>query len=127
MPPALIAATPVGAVTTIRLGVSSLILWRKVVLPVPAFPVRKTLLLVLRTYSKASSSWGLETKLIDGKFAAQTPYVLKIAHAGCRFCPASASLETHPESPVKCVSVWRALLDKPNEVDNGPVLGADGL
>src|SRR5215510_6617687 len=64
MPPALMAATPVGAVTTIRLGLSSLIWCRNVVLPVPALPVRKIFLPVLRTYSNARSSWGLETKLM---------------------------------------------------------------
>ena len=40
-PPALIAATPVGATTTILLGDCSFRFFRKVVLPVPAFPVRK--------------------------------------------------------------------------------------
>src|SRR5205085_6801026 len=65
MPPALMAATPVGAVTTNRLKFCSLIWCRNVVLPVPALPVRKTCLLVLRTYSNARSKWGLETKLID--------------------------------------------------------------
>src|SRR2546423_301259 len=58
------AATPVGAVTTIRLGLSSLICCRKVVLPVPALPVRKMIFRVLRTYSNARSSWGFETKLM---------------------------------------------------------------
>src|SRR5438128_10811040 len=69
MPPALMAATPVGAVTTIRLELSSLIWRRNVVLPVPALPVRKIFLHVWRTYSNASSNWGLETKLILLKFA----------------------------------------------------------
>ena len=64
MPPALMAATPVGAVTTIRLELSSLIWRRNVVLPVPALPVRKIFLRVVRTYSNARSNWGLETKLI---------------------------------------------------------------
>ncbi len=64
MPPALMAATPVGAVMTIRLEFSSLIWCRNVVLPVPALPVRKIFLPVLRTYSNARSNWGLETKLM---------------------------------------------------------------
>src|SRR5438876_1888052 len=64
MPPALMAATPVGAVTTIRLELSTLIWCRNVVLPVPALPVRKIFLLVLRTYSNARSSCWLETKLM---------------------------------------------------------------
>ena len=41
-PWALMAATPVGASTTIRLGVRSLKVRKNVVLPVPAFPVRNT-------------------------------------------------------------------------------------
>ena len=69
MPPALMAATPVGAVTTIRLGFSPLIWCRNEVLPVPALPVRKIFLAVLRTYSNARSSWELETKLMCLQFA----------------------------------------------------------
>ena len=64
MPPALMAATPVGARTTMRLKPSALIWWRKVVFPVPALPVRKMFLFVLRTYWKASSSCGLSMKSI---------------------------------------------------------------
>ena len=45
-PLALIAATPVGATTINLLEHSFLILWRKVVFPVPAFPVRNTFLSV---------------------------------------------------------------------------------
>jgi hypothetical protein len=40
-PPALMAATPVGAVTIIRLAVFPFRFCRKVVFPVPAFPVKK--------------------------------------------------------------------------------------
>lgn len=40
-PPALMAATPVGATTTVFLAVVRCICLRKVVLPVPALPVRK--------------------------------------------------------------------------------------
>ena len=40
-PPALIAAIPVGASTIIRFGLSALSFRRKVVLPVPALPVKK--------------------------------------------------------------------------------------
>jgi len=40
-PPALIAATPVGATTTIRLGDIFLRFRKNVVFPVPAFPVKK--------------------------------------------------------------------------------------
>src|SRR5207249_11233900 len=73
MPPALIAATPVGAVTTIRLGLSSLIWCRNVVLPVPALPVRKIFFRVLRTYSNARLRWELETKLICRSFPQPGP------------------------------------------------------
>ena len=40
LPPALIAATPVGATTTVFLSVCDSRFLRKVVLPVPAFPVK---------------------------------------------------------------------------------------
>ena len=40
-PPALIAATPVGATIAICLGQVSFIYFKKVVFPVPALPVRK--------------------------------------------------------------------------------------
>ena len=56
VPPALIAATPVGARTTKRLSVVPVIYLRKVVLPVPAFPVRKTDLPVSLTYLSAASN-----------------------------------------------------------------------
>lgn len=46
IPPALMAAMPVGASTIIRFGDSSFNRLRKVVLPVPAFPVRKRLAFV---------------------------------------------------------------------------------
>ena len=55
-PPALIAATPVGATTIIRLGETSLSLFKKVVLPVPAFPVRKRLVPVFCSKLKARSN-----------------------------------------------------------------------
>jgi len=42
MPPALMAATPVGAATTKFLYVFSQMYFRNVVFPVPALPVRKT-------------------------------------------------------------------------------------
>src|SRR5690349_14788746 len=41
VPPQWIAATPVGATTAVFLVVVFLMCFRKVVLPVPAFPVRK--------------------------------------------------------------------------------------
>ena len=53
-PPALIAATPVGATTAQRLSQLSTIWRRKVVFPVPALPVRKRLNPVSRTYLSAS-------------------------------------------------------------------------
>ena len=58
------AATPVGATTAIRLRGDALIWCKKVVLPVPALPVRKMFLSVWLTYSNASSSWGLDCKLM---------------------------------------------------------------
>ena len=56
MPPALMAATPVGATTIIRLAECSLTAFRKVVLPVPALPVRKMLIPVCSTNSHAVAS-----------------------------------------------------------------------
>ena len=58
-PPALMAATPVGATTMVRLCVLDLRLRRNVVLPVPAFPVRKMFLWVYWTYLYARSSSGV--------------------------------------------------------------------
>ena len=52
-PPAFIAAMPVGATTTTLFLDSSTTLLRNVVLPVPAFPVRKTLFPVFSTNSHA--------------------------------------------------------------------------
>jgi hypothetical protein len=46
-PPALIAAIPVGATITAFLYVFLMMYFKKVVLPVPALPVRKIFLLVL--------------------------------------------------------------------------------
>ena len=58
IPPALIAATPVGATIIFRLLLRSLSVRRKVVLPVPAFPVRKILIPVCSTKSHAlRNSW----------------------------------------------------------------------
>ena len=54
VPPALMAATPVGATITVAFGDVSLMCLRKVVLPVPAFPVRKSERDVLRTNSSAN-------------------------------------------------------------------------
>ena len=54
-PPAFIAATPVGASTTNLFEVSDVMYFRKVVLPVPALPVRKTDRPVPRTYLSAVS------------------------------------------------------------------------
>ena len=57
-PPALMAAMPVGASTIIRLGDRSRRFLRKVVLPVPAFPVRNRLALVFSMISRAVwASW----------------------------------------------------------------------
>ena len=58
MPPALMAATPVGATMMLRFLLRSLRVRRNVVLPVPAFPVRKMLIPVCSTKSHAlRSSW----------------------------------------------------------------------
>ena len=57
-PFALMAATPVGATITILFKDSFFILCKKVVLPVPAFPVIKRFLSVLLIKSKASFSSG---------------------------------------------------------------------
>ena len=56
LPPALMAATPVGATTIQRLSLSLKTLFKKVVLPVPASPVKNTLRLVFSTMSKATSA-----------------------------------------------------------------------
>ena len=53
-PPALIAAIPVGATTMCFLRVFLTKLFRKVVLPVPAFPVRK---IFREVFSTRSKSW----------------------------------------------------------------------
>src|SRR5258707_12251656 len=53
------AATPVGATTAIFLKLFSRIYFRKVVFPVPAFPVRKTDLPVWLTNFTAKSKMGL--------------------------------------------------------------------
>src|SRR6185436_20277476 len=58
-PPALIAATPVGATTAICLGQFSLIYFRNVVFPVPALPVRKMFLELWFTSSAASRNISL--------------------------------------------------------------------
>lgn len=52
-PPALMAAIPVGARTTIRFGDLRLSSFRKVVFPVPALPVRNKLALVFSIMSQA--------------------------------------------------------------------------
>ena len=54
VPPALIAATPVGAITAVCLLQFSFIYFKKVVLPVPAFPVRKIFWELLLTISAAN-------------------------------------------------------------------------
>src|SRR5580692_4059091 len=59
VPPALMAATPVGATTAIFLKLFSRICLRKVVFPVPAFPVKNTDLEVWLTNLTARSNTGL--------------------------------------------------------------------
>ena len=54
MPPALMAATPVGATTINRFDDFSTTVFRNVVLPVPALPVRNMLVPVCSTNSHAS-------------------------------------------------------------------------
>ena len=58
-PPALMAAIPVGATMTVRLGDSFFRLCRKVVFPVPAFPVRKRWVPVFSIICQARCSSGL--------------------------------------------------------------------
>src|SRR5882757_7870653 len=55
-PPALTAATPVGATTTTLFCVAAASSFSSVVLPVPAFPVTKECLRVCRTNCSASSN-----------------------------------------------------------------------
>src|SRR5438093_9310614 len=52
-PPALMAATPVGATTAIFLKLCALMYFKKVVLPVPALPVKNRCLLVWLTKETA--------------------------------------------------------------------------
>jgi hypothetical protein len=54
-PPALIAATPVGATIAVFLRVLAAICFKKVVLPVPALPVTNTLQLEYKTKEEANS------------------------------------------------------------------------
>ena len=59
IPPAFIAAMPVGASTTILLGLRSFSLRRKVVFPVPALPVRNRCVPVfsMKLQARLSSSF----------------------------------------------------------------------
>ncbi len=67
-PPAFIAATPVGATTIILLGNDFFRSRRKVVFPVPAFPVRKMFRFVYWTKSKANCrSWFVTVPIISNK------------------------------------------------------------
>ena len=59
VPPALMAAMPVGASTTMRLGDSERSRRRKVVFPVPALPVRNRLVSVVSIIFRANSICGL--------------------------------------------------------------------
>ncbi len=59
LPPALMAATPVGAQTAICLNVFCLMYFSRVVLPVPAFPVKNTGWLVWLINSSTFSNCGL--------------------------------------------------------------------
>ena len=52
-PPAFSAATPVGATTAKFFSISACTFFKNVVFPVPAFPVKKKLVLVLAIMSKA--------------------------------------------------------------------------
>ena len=68
-PPALMAAMPVGASTTMRLCTSSRICRRKVVFPVPARPVRKRLVLVFSMIWRAKSRSGFSIEEVDSNIA----------------------------------------------------------
>ena len=70
IPPALMAATPVGATTIDRFLLCSTTVFKKVVLPVPALPVRKILRPVCSTKSHAmrSSSFVFVSIVLEFKF-----------------------------------------------------------
>ena len=64
-PPALMAATPVGATITAFLEVCCLIYFKNVVLPVPALPVKKICLDVLLTRSAARLNMVFELSVLN--------------------------------------------------------------
>ena len=72
MPPALMAATPVGATTTNCFSPSALIACKNVVLPLPALPVKNRLRSVLRTKSNANSNSGfVECPIVSAFWSVQ--------------------------------------------------------
>src|SRR5262249_1652397 len=74
VPPALMAATPVGATTAIFLKLVSVMYFRNVVFPVPARPVRKRLRAVWLTKRAASSNTGLCGSVVMGTCNLGTKY-----------------------------------------------------
>lgn len=78
IPPALMAAMPVGASTIIRFGDSSFNRLRKVVLPVPAFPVRKRLAFVFSMifHARMDSSFISIQLLFCTRFYIRTRFLL---------------------------------------------------
>ena len=64
-PPALIAAIPVGATIIAFLYVCLMMYFKKVVFPVPAFPVKKICLLVLFTNFEAKAA--MVFSVVDNK------------------------------------------------------------
>ena len=67
IPPALIAAMPVGAKTIMRLGESSFKRRKKAVFPVPAFPVKKRDMPVSSTICRARCHSELMSKVITNE------------------------------------------------------------
>ena len=74
-PPALIAAIPVGARTTIRFGLSDFNRRRNVVFPVPALPVKKRCVPVFSINCHANANSGfcsvISSMLVGGVKVAQ--------------------------------------------------------
>src|SRR5260370_33144638 len=90
-PPALTAATPVGATTTTLFRVAAASPFSSVVLPVPAFPVTKQCLRVCRTNCSASSNSAL--------IIAENPFsvfgVEGIPEGFVAFCPLNRHAREH--------------------------------
>src|SRR2546423_1846001 len=98
-PPALIAATPVGATTTTFFCAAEASRFSNVVLPVPAFPVRKKCLRVCRANCSASSNSGLV--IMENPSSAL--YFQVITQGFVAFCPLGRHAREHRNGRVDIV------------------------